>query len=79
MRVMANSRGAARVAGLAAAAAGLVLGTAIKISTPIFIRQTNILVAVAVVALVLLLNLSLPLTMAIVLPVALFFAWRHTE
>lgn len=67
------------LAGLAAAAAGLVLGTALKIATPIFIRQTNILLAVAVVALVLLLNLSLPLTMAIVLPVALFFAWRHTE
>jgi chromate transporter len=67
------------LAGLAAAAAGLVLGTALKIATPIFIRRTNILLAVAVVALVLLLNLSLPLTMAIVLPVALFFAWRQAE
>ena len=64
------------LAGLAAAAAGLVLGTALKIATPIFTRQTNILLAVAVFALVLLLHLSLPLTMAIMLPVALFFAWR---
>ena len=49
----------------------------LKISTPIFARQTNILVAVAVFALVLLLRLSLPLTMAIMLPVSLFFAWRR--
>ncbi len=62
--------------GLAAAATGLVLGTAIKIATPIFVRQTNILVAVSVFALVLLLRLSLPLTLAIMLPVSLFLAWR---
>ena len=67
------------LAGLAAAAAGLVLGTALKIATPIFARQTNILIAVAVFALVLLLRLSLPLTMAIMLPVALFFAWRSAD
>jgi chromate transporter len=64
------------LAGLAAAAAGLVLGTALKIATPIFARQTDILIAVAVIALVLLRHLSLPLTMAIILPVSLFFAWR---
>ncbi len=66
------------LAGLAAAAAGLVLGTAVKIATPVFSRQTNILVAVAVFALVLLLRLSLPLTMMVMLPVSLFFAWRST-
>jgi chromate transporter len=64
------------LAGLAAAATGLVLGTAIKIATPVFSRQTNILVAVTVFALVLLLRLSLPLTILIMLPVSLFFAWR---
>jgi chromate transporter len=63
------------LAGLAAAATGLVLGTALKIATPIFARRTNILVAVAVFALVVLLRLSLPATIAIMLPVALFLAW----
>jgi chromate transporter len=67
------------LAGLAAAATGLVLGTAIKISTPIFTRQTNILVAVAVFALMLLLRLSLPVTLAVMLPVSLFLAWRRVD
>jgi chromate transporter len=64
------------LAGLAAAAAGLVLGTALKIATPICSSQTNIALAAAVFAMVLLLHLSLPLTMLIMLPVSLFFAWR---
>jgi chromate transporter len=64
------------LAGLAAAATGLVLGTALKIAAPVFTRQTNILVAVAVFALVFLLRLSLPMTMAIMLPVSLLLAWR---
>jgi chromate transporter len=64
------------LAGLAAAATGLLVGTALKIAAPVFVRQTNILVAVAVFALVFLLRLSLPMTMAIMLPVSLFLAWR---
>ena len=67
------------LAGLAAAAAGLVLGTALKIATPIFARQTNILVAVTVFALVFLLRLSLPMTLAIMLPISLLLAWRSAE
>jgi chromate transporter len=64
------------LAGLAAAAAGLVLGTALKIATPIFSGMTNMALAAAVFAMVLLLHLSLPVTMLIMLPVSLFFAWR---
>jgi chromate transporter len=64
------------LAGLAAAAAGLVLGTALKISTPVFARQSNTALAVCVCALVLLGHFSLPVTMALALPVSLFFAWR---
>jgi chromate transporter len=67
------------LAGLAATAAGLVLGTALKIAAPIVTRQTNILVAVAVFALVLLLRLSLPMTLAIMLPVSLLLAWRSAD
>lgn len=63
------------LAGLAAAAAGLVLGTALKIATPIFSSRTNVALAAAVFVLVLLLHLSLPLTVLIVLPVSLFCAW----
>lgn len=64
------------LAGLAAAAAGLVLGTALRIATPICSSQTNIALAACVFAMVLWLHLSLPLTMLIMLPVSLFFAWR---
>ncbi len=63
------------LAGLAAAAAGLVLGTALRIATPIFSNRVNVALAAAVFALVLLLHLSLPLTMLIILPLSLFCAW----
>jgi chromate transporter len=62
--------------GLAAAAAGLVLGTALKISQPIVTNLNNIVVAAGVFALVMLLHLNLPLTMLIILPISLFLAWR---
>jgi chromate transporter len=64
------------LAGLAAAAAGLVLGTALRIATPIFGNLTNVLIALGVLALVLLVHLSLPFTMLIILPIALFCSWR---
>jgi chromate transporter len=64
------------LAGLAAAASGLVLGTALRIATPIFGVPRNIPLAAAVFALVMLLHLSLPVTMAIMLPVTIFFSWR---
>jgi chromate transporter len=64
------------LAGLAAAAAGLVLGTALKISVPIVSNLTNILVAGGVFALVMLVHLTLPLTMLIMLPISLLLAWR---
>ncbi|HQT45872.1 MAG: chromate transporter [Acidocella sp. 20-63-7] len=64
------------LAGLAAAAAGLVVGTALKISAPVFARQTNIALAVCVCALVLFGHFSLHTTMALALPVSLFFAWK---
>jgi chromate transporter len=64
------------LAGLAAAAAGLVLATALKIATPTFRGAPQIAVTVLVVALVLLAHLSLPLTMVITLPLSLLLAWR---
>jgi chromate transporter len=67
------------LAGLAASAAGLVLGTALRISAPIFANQTNILLAATVFGLVMFLHLSLLLTMVIILPVSLFFAWRTVK
>jgi len=64
------------LAGLAAGAAGLVLGTALRIAAPIFLKLTNAVLALAVLALVLLLHVSLPLTMLVILPISLFVAWR---
>jgi chromate transporter len=64
------------LAGLAAAAAGLLLGTALKIATPIVSSHRNVVVAGGVFALTMLLRLSLPVTVGIMLPVSLFLAWR---
>jgi len=64
------------LAGLAAAAAGLVMGTAMKIAGPIFKRRINILLAAAVFGLVVLAHVSLLATIALVLPVSLALAWR---
>jgi chromate transporter len=64
------------LAGLAAASAGLVVGTALKISTPIVSSQRNIVVTAGVFALVMLLHLPLPVTVGIMLPVSLLLAWR---
>ncbi|OYV32353.1 MAG: chromate transporter [Rhodospirillales bacterium 20-64-7] len=64
------------LAGLAAAAAGLVLGTALKIATPIFNRPRNVALAGLVFGLVLFAHVSLIGTIALVLPVALLLAWR---
>jgi chromate transporter len=66
------------LAGLAAAAAGLVLATAIKMATPIFAIRRNISLAFLVLFLVLLVKISLLLTVALVLPVSLFLSWRDT-
>lgn len=67
------------LAGLAAAATGLVAGTALRIATPILTNQTNILLTAAVFALVMGLRLSLLTTMAIILPVSLFLSWRNNR
>jgi chromate transporter len=64
------------LAGLAAAATGLVLATALKIATPTFTHWRNIAVSVLVFALVMLAHLSLPVTMGLVLPLSLLLAWR---
>ena len=63
--------------GLAAAAAGLVLATALKIALPTFKRRANLAVGLLAFALVILAHLSLPLTMAVLLPLSLFLAWRR--
>ncbi len=66
------------LAGLAAAAAGLLLGTAGKIALPVWKTPRNMGVSVLVLALVLALHLSLPLTMLLVLPLSLLLSWRAT-
>lgn len=66
------------LAGLAASAAGLLLGAGAKIATPVFKRPRNIAIAALILFLVLQQHLSLPLTMALVLPVSFFLAWRAT-
>ncbi len=64
------------LAGLAAAAAGLVLATAIKMATPIFRVRRNVALAALVLALVLAVRISLLATVAVVLPVSLYLSWR---
>lgn len=66
------------LAGLAAAAAGLLLGTAGKIALPVCRIPRNIAVSVLVLAMALVLHLSLPLTMLLVLPLSLYLSWRVT-
>ena len=66
------------LAGLAAAAAGLLLGTAGKIALPVWKKRRNIALSALVLALVLALHLSLPVTMLLVLPLSLAISWRTT-
>jgi len=66
------------LAGLAAAAAGLLLGTAGKIVLPVYKTWRNIGLSVLVLALILALHLSLPLTMLLVLPLSLLLSWCAT-
>jgi chromate transporter len=62
--------------GLAAAAAGLVMGTALKIAVPIFRGPRQLGIAASVLGLVLLAHLSLPLTMLLTLPLSIALSWR---
>ncbi len=64
------------LAGLAAAACGLVIATACKIAAPVVRRILPAAIAASSFALVILLHLSLPLTMLLVLPVSIALAWR---
>ena len=64
------------LAGLAAAAAGLLLGAAVKIATPVCKTWRNFALSVLVLLMALVLHVSLPLTMLLVLPLALYLAWR---
>jgi chromate transporter len=61
--------------GLAAAATGLVAGTALRISGPTFAVRRNILLAAAVFLLVVWAHWPLLGVMAAMLPVTLFIAW----
>lgn len=65
------------LAGLAAAACGLVIATAIKIALPVLRGAAPVAVAGLALALVMLLRLSLPLTMVLLLPVSILAAWRR--
>jgi chromate transporter len=62
--------------GLAASAAGLVMGTALKIALPIFRGPRQLFIAALVLGLVVLAHLSLPLTMLLTLPLAVALSWR---
>jgi chromate transporter len=62
--------------GLAAAGAGLVMGTAMKIAAPILKHWRPFSIAGATFYLVVLLHLSLPLTMGLLLPLSVALAWR---
>ena len=62
--------------GLAAAASGLVLGTAMKIATPVFRGPRQILIAALAFALVTFGHCSLPFTMLLALPLSIALAWR---
>jgi len=64
------------VSGLAAAAAGLVAGTAMKIASPVVRKLIPAAVTAAAVGMIVLLHISLPLTMAVLLPVSIALAWR---
>jgi chromate transporter len=63
--------------GLAAAAAGLVMGTAMKIAAPIFRGSRQVAIAMLTFGLVILAHFSLPLTMLLVLPLSIALAWRQ--
>ena len=62
--------------GLAATAAGLALGSGLRIAVPILTIPRNVLLAATVYALAFGLQLSLPLIALLVLPVSLALAWR---
>ncbi|MDE1896175.1 MAG: chromate transporter [Rhodospirillales bacterium] len=62
--------------GLAATAAGLALGSGLRIAVPILKVRRNVLLAASVYALAFGLHLSLPLIALLVLPVSLVLAWR---
>ncbi len=62
--------------GLAATAAGLALGSGLRIAEPILKVPRNVLLAAAVYALAFGLHLSLPFIVVLVLPLSLVLAWR---
>lgn len=62
--------------GLAATAAGLALGSGLRISVPILKVRRNVLLAGTVYALAFGLHLSLALIALLVLPLSLLLAWR---
>ncbi len=64
------------LAGLAAAASGLVVATAVKIAAPILRGVAPVLVTVLAFGMVILGHVSLPVTMLVVLPLSVGLAWR---
>jgi chromate transporter len=65
------------LSGLAAAGAGLVMGTAMKIATPILKSLRPVFIAGLAFGLVILTHFSLPLTMGLVLPLSILLAARE--
>ena len=62
--------------GLAATAAGLVLGTSLRIAVPIVKSWRNAALALAVFGLAVGLHVSLPYIVLIVLPLSVYLSWR---
>jgi chromate transporter len=69
------------LSGLAAAAAGMVIATAVKLAEPLlrFRLGPEHAVALATFAAVGVLRLSLPLVLLVVVPVSIGFAWRRAN
>ncbi len=67
------------LAGLAMAASGLILGTALKIAGPSLRRPATLALVILAFILVAILHLALPLAIAIALPVSLLVARRRVS
>lgn len=62
--------------GMAAAAAGLALGSSVRMATPTLTSLRNICLAVAVYGMAIVLHIALWLIILLILPVSLFLSWR---
>ena len=69
------------LSGLAAAAAGVIIATAVRLAEPLVRLRLGSEHAVAIATFVAIgvLHLSLPLVLLVVVPVSIGFAWRRAD